>query len=150
MLAEDTIAAISTPPGEGAIAVIRISGSQAIAIAEQLFARANSGHPLVERRLHFGCFRGREEKLDEGMAVVFRAPHSYTGEDMAEFHCHGGVLVASRLLEAARGPTVLDRPLVGAGDHAQHPIRERIHVELGARRERRCPLAPREIRASRG
>jgi tRNA modification GTPase len=100
VLAEDTIAAISTPPGEGAIAVIRISGSQAIAIAEQLFARANSGRPLVQRVLHFGCFRGPEEKLDEGMAVVFRAPHSYTGEDMAEFHCHGGVLVASRLLEA--------------------------------------------------
>jgi tRNA modification GTPase len=100
VLAEDTIAAISTPPGEGAIAVIRISGPQAIAIAEQLFARANSGRPLVERVLHFGCFQSPEEKLDEGMAVVFRAPHSYTGEHMAEFHCHGGVLVASRLLEA--------------------------------------------------
>jgi tRNA modification GTPase len=100
VLAEDTIAAISTPPGEGAIAVIRISGPQAIAIAEQLFARANPGRPLVERVLHFGCFQNAEEKLDEGMAVVFRAPHSYTGEHMAEFHCHGGVLVASRLLEA--------------------------------------------------
>ena len=100
MLADDTIAALSTPPGEGAIAVIRISGPQAIAIAEQLFARANPGRPLVERVLHFGCFRSAEEKLDEGMAVVFRAPHSYTGEHMAEFHCHGGVLVASRLLEA--------------------------------------------------
>jgi tRNA modification GTPase len=100
VLADDTIAAISTPPGEGAIAVIRISGPQAIAIAEQLFARANPGRPLVERVLHFGYFRSAEEKLDEGMAVVFRAPHSYTGEQMAEFHCHGGVLVASRLLEA--------------------------------------------------
>jgi tRNA modification GTPase len=100
VLAEDTIAAISTPAGEGAIAVIRISGPQAIAIAEQLFARANPSRPLVERVLHFGCFRRAEEKLDEGMAVVFRAPHSYTGEHMAEFHCHGGVLVASRLLEA--------------------------------------------------
>jgi tRNA modification GTPase len=100
VLADDTIAAISTPPGEGAIAVIRISGPQAIAIAEQLFARAKPGRPLVERVLHFGCFRSAEEKLDEGMAVVFRAPHSYTGEHMAEFHCHGGVLVASRLLEA--------------------------------------------------
>jgi tRNA modification GTPase len=100
VLAEDTIAAISTPPGEGAIAVIRISGPRAIAIAEQLFARATPGRPLVERVLHFGCFQRAEEKLDEGMAVVFRAPHSYTGEDMAEFHCHGGVLVAARLLEA--------------------------------------------------
>ena len=100
MLAEDTIAAISTPPGEGAIAVIRISGPQAITIAERLFARANPMSPLLERVLHFGCFRNEEGKLDEGMAAVFRAPRSYTGEDMAEFHCHGGVLVASRVLEA--------------------------------------------------
>ena len=54
MLADDTIAAISTAPGEGAIAVIRISGPRALTIAEQLFARANPGRPLVERVLHFG------------------------------------------------------------------------------------------------
>ena len=78
MLAEDTIAAISTPPGEGAIAVIRISGPQAIAIAEQLFARANPGRPLAERVLHFGCFRSAEEKLDEGNGCRFpRAPQLY-------------------------------------------------------------------------
>ncbi len=100
MLAEDTIAAISTPPGEGAIAVIRISGPAALAIAERLFTRANPMSPLLERILHFGCFRNHEGKLDKGMAVVFRGPRSYTGEDMAEFHCHGGVLVASRVLEA--------------------------------------------------
>jgi tRNA modification GTPase len=103
VLAEDTIAAISTPPGEGAIAVIRISGPQALTIASRLFARANPESPLLERVLHFGCFRNQEGKLDEGMAVVFRAPRSYTGEDMAEFHCHGGVLVASRVLEAVLG-----------------------------------------------
>ncbi|MFZ0711314.1 MAG: tRNA uridine-5-carboxymethylaminomethyl(34) synthesis GTPase MnmE [Terrimicrobiaceae bacterium] len=100
MLVEDTIAAISTPPGEGAIAVIRISGSQAPAIVERLFARKNGAIRSVERMLHFGCFRDEEGGLDEGMAVVFRAPRSYTGEDMAEFHCHGGVLVASRILAA--------------------------------------------------
>lgn len=101
MLAEDTIAAISTPPGEGAIAVIRLSGSQAPAIADRLFSRKNGSRCCLERMLHFGCFRNEEGRLDEGMAVVFRAPRSYTGEDMAEFHCHGGVLVASRILEAA-------------------------------------------------
>lgn len=100
MLAEDTIAAISTPPGEGAIAVIRISGPAAVAIAERLFKPANPVSPLRERVLRFGCFRNQDGKLDEGMAVVFRAPRSYTGEDMAEFHCHGGVLVVSRILEA--------------------------------------------------
>jgi tRNA modification GTPase len=100
VLVEDTIAAISTPPGEGAIAVIRISGSQASAIVKRLFTRKDGGVRSVERMLHFGCFRDEEDRLDEGMAVVFRAPRSYTGEDMAEFHCHGGVLVASRILAA--------------------------------------------------
>jgi tRNA modification GTPase len=100
VLAEDTIAAISTPPGEGAIAVIRLSGSQAPAIAERLFVRKNGSGHSIERMLHFGCFRNEEGRLDDGMAVVFRSPRSYTGEDMAEFHCHGGVLVASRILGA--------------------------------------------------
>jgi tRNA modification GTPase len=100
VLAEDTIAAISTPPGEGAIAVIRISGPEALAIADRVFAKRGSKGPVLERVLHFGCFRHEQGKLDDGMAVVFRAPRSYTGEDMAELHCHGGVLVASRILEA--------------------------------------------------
>ncbi len=100
MLAEDTIAAISTPSGEGAIAVIRLSGSQAPAITERLFVRKNGASHAIERMLHFGCFRDEGGRLDDGMAVVFRAPRSYTGEDMAEFHCHGGVLVASRILGA--------------------------------------------------
>ena len=100
MLAEDTIAAISRPSGEGAIAVIRLSGSQAPAITERLFVRKNGASHAIERMLHFGCFRDEGGRLDDGMAVVFRAPRSYTGEDMAEFHCHGGVLVASRILGA--------------------------------------------------
>jgi tRNA modification GTPase len=100
VVAEDTIAAISTPPGEGAIAVIRLSGSQAPAIAERLFVRRNGASHAIERMLLCGCFRDEEGRLDDGMAVVFRAPRSYTGEDMAEFHCHGGVLVASRILGA--------------------------------------------------
>jgi tRNA modification GTPase len=100
VLADDTIAAISTPPGEGAIGVIRVSGSLAPAIAERLFKRKNASNGLIERQLHFGCFRDEEGQLDEGLAVIFRAPRSYTGEDMAEFHCHGGMLVVSRVLEA--------------------------------------------------
>jgi tRNA modification GTPase len=100
MLIDDTIAAISTPPGEGAIAIIRISGTRAPMIAERLFKRANASSEALERVLHFGSFHTQGEALDKGMAVIFRRPRSYTGEDMAEFHCHGGMLVASRLLEA--------------------------------------------------
>lgn len=97
MLADDTIAAISTPPGEGAVAVIRVSGPDAITLARRIF---RSGREISERKLHFGVFEENGERLDEGLLAVFPGPRSYTGEDMAEIHCHGGVLVSARLLEA--------------------------------------------------
>lgn len=98
MLADDTIAAISTPPGEGAIAVIRLTGPDAITLASGIF-RGRAAN-LAARTLHFGEFAENRERLDEGLLAVFRAPRSYTGENMAEIHCHGGILVAARLLEA--------------------------------------------------
>ncbi|MEI6338412.1 MAG: tRNA uridine-5-carboxymethylaminomethyl(34) synthesis GTPase MnmE [Verrucomicrobiota bacterium] len=100
MFVEDTIAAISTAPGEGAIAVLRISGGRAMAIAKGLFASKKPAADLKARTLHFGSFRDEKGKLDEGLLAVFPGPRSYTGEDMAEIHCHGGVLVAARLLES--------------------------------------------------
>ena len=100
MLADDTIAAISTAPGEGAVAVLRVSGAQAIAIATKLFEAKKSSASLVARKLHFGIFRDESGKLDEGLLAIFPGPHSYTGENMAEIHCHGGVLVVSQLLES--------------------------------------------------
>jgi len=100
VLAEDTIAAISTPPGEGAIAVIRVSGPDAIRVAESIFRPRKAGAALTERVLHFGSFYRDGEKLDEGLLAVFAAPRSYTGENMAEIHGHGGALVSSRLYEA--------------------------------------------------
>jgi len=98
ILRSDTIAAISTPPGEGAIAVVRVSGPDALAIAGKILGRSTDG--LAPRTLHFGAFRDGAERIDEGLMAVFRSPNSYTGEDAAEFHGHGGVLVAARLLEA--------------------------------------------------
>lgn len=100
VLADDTIAAISTAPGEGAVAVLRISGGEAIAIGRRLFVSKNSLADLTPRVLHFGTFRDETGKLDEGLLAVFPGPRSYTGENMAELHCHGGVLVAAQLLEA--------------------------------------------------
>ncbi len=98
MLADDTIAAISTPPGEGAIAVIRLTGPDAITLATGIFCGRAAN--LADRTLHFGEFAENGERLDEGLLAVFRAPRSYTGENMAEIHCHGGVLVTARVLEA--------------------------------------------------
>lgn len=99
MLADDTIAAISTPPGEGAIAIIRISGPQAIEIAGRMFRGRQPVEKLSPRTLHFGVFHENGTRLDEGLLALFPAPGSYTGEPMAEIHCHGGVLVSAHVLE---------------------------------------------------
>lgn len=100
MLADDTIAAISTPPGEGAIAVIRVTGPQALDVAGRVFRGRKSIAELADRQAALGGFFHEDEKVDEGLVVTFRGPRSYTGEDMAEFHCHGGALVTSTVYEA--------------------------------------------------
>ncbi len=100
MLAEDTIAAISTPPGEGAVAVIRISGPDAVTIAGKIFKGRRPVAEAAPRTFYFGSFEDAGERVDEGLLAVFRAPHSYTGENLVELHGHGGVLVAAKLLEA--------------------------------------------------
>jgi tRNA modification GTPase len=101
----DTIAAISTPIGEGAIAVIRMSGPQAVVIADGIFAGKASVSAFAPRMQHFGAIMDGEKKLDDVLLSVFRAPHSYTGEDVVEIACHGGILVTRRILELllARG-----------------------------------------------
>lgn len=99
----DTIAAISTPRGRGGIAVIRISGNDAAAIAERVF-RPASGRCLSEylpRQAIYGSIITTDgEELDRGVATVFRAPASYTGEDTVELSCHGGVYVTREVLAA--------------------------------------------------
>ncbi|MDR0928850.1 MAG: tRNA uridine-5-carboxymethylaminomethyl(34) synthesis GTPase MnmE [Oscillospiraceae bacterium] len=94
--AGDTIAAISTPPGAGGIAILRVSGGLAAFIGVHLFSR-----PLKEsHRLVHGRIVHKGEVLDDAMAVLMRAPRSYTREDVLEFHCHGGDAVCRRVLEA--------------------------------------------------
>jgi tRNA modification GTPase len=93
----ETIAAIATAPGEGAIAVIRISGRKAIEIAAEIF----SG-PVGEYKshtAHFGQVLDREgQSIDSVLLLVMRAPRSYTGEETVEIHCHGGSIVSKRVL----------------------------------------------------
>jgi tRNA modification GTPase len=95
----DTIAAISTPFGEGAIAVLRLSGAEAVAIADEVFRGKVKPSMAAARVQHFGAIHDGAAKLDDGLLTVFRDPHSYTGEDIVEIACHGGVLVARRILE---------------------------------------------------
>ena len=99
----ETIAAISTPPGKGGVAIIRISGDDAAAIGDKIFIPV-SNKRLTEhapRMLVRGDVYCGGEMIDDGMAAYFKAPASYTGEDTVEIYCHGGVLVAKTVLEAA-------------------------------------------------
>ena len=96
------IAAISTPPGKGGVAVIRMSGTGARDIAEAVF-KPISGKQISDyapRTQIYGYIVYNEEKIDDGMLTVFPAPASYTGEDVVEISCHGGVLVTGAVLEA--------------------------------------------------
>ena len=106
---QHTIAAISTPFGEGAIAVIRLSGPEAIAIASALFRAKGTTGELRARVQHFGRILDGETVVDEVLLSVFRAPSSYTGEEMVEIACHGGILVTRHILSL-----LLDRGARGA------------------------------------
>lgn len=97
-----TIAAIATPAAVGGISVIRISGPEAIAVAERVFVPV-SGRPLSQMKGYtaaFGRILSGGDVLDEGIATVFRGPKSYTGEDVVELSCHGGILVTRKALRA--------------------------------------------------
>ena len=97
-----TIAAVATPPGKGGVAVIRISGTEAVNVAGRVFF-PQSGKALCEIRPRtqvFGNIIYNGEIIDDGLATVFSAPHSYTGENVVEISCHGGILVTATVLEA--------------------------------------------------
>ena len=99
---EETIAAIATPPGEGALAVIRISGATALAVAHTIFRGTRPLSEMEERKVFFGRIVSPEgEVIDEILLTIFRNPRSYTGEDLVEISGHGGSLVASRVLGVA-------------------------------------------------
>lgn len=97
-----TIAAISTPNAAGGIAVIRISGEDAISIADKVFSPY--GNKKVTEMAGYTCAYGvahnGSERIDDCILTVFRAPHSYTGEDIAELSCHGGLYVTKKILRA--------------------------------------------------
>ncbi|HEV8485302.1 MAG TPA: tRNA uridine-5-carboxymethylaminomethyl(34) synthesis GTPase MnmE, partial [Blastocatellia bacterium] len=101
MLLGDTIAAISTPPGRGGVGVVRLSGPAALEIAAAIF-QTESQIPVGESaRARFGRLVDPTtgEHIDESILTYFKAPHSYTGEDVVELSCHGSPIVVSRVLD---------------------------------------------------
>ncbi|MBX3024783.1 tRNA uridine-5-carboxymethylaminomethyl(34) synthesis GTPase MnmE [bacterium] len=99
MYVPDTIAAIATPPGPGGIGIVRVSGPDAPAIADAVFRRRSAG-AWRSHRLYAGRVCADGTAVDEGMAVLMRAPRSYTGEDVLELHCHGSPVVLEQVLGA--------------------------------------------------
>jgi len=97
---DDTIAAISTPIGEGGIGIVRMSGPEALSILRRIFKRAKGG-PIASYRLHYGHIFDPEtgEAIDEVLASYMRAPHTYTRQDVVEINCHGGIVPLRRILE---------------------------------------------------
>lgn len=91
----DTIAAIATPPGQGGVGIVRISGPAALQVAQQI-----SRISPKPRHAHYGAFWKGDAALDQGLTLFFPGPHSFTGEDVLELHGHGGPVVMDMLLKA--------------------------------------------------
>ncbi len=109
----DTIVAIATPVGTGGLGIVRLSGAKALEIARQLFASSNS--LSSKRQMLFGKFKNPQtgETLDEGLLLVMPKPHSYTAEDVVEFHAHGSPMLLAYLVELIVG---LGARTAGAGE----------------------------------
>ena len=101
LLCEDTIAAIGTPIGKGAIGIVRISGKEALPILKSLFRRKSGKEvkEFEERKMYYGVVVDRfGEPIDEVLAVYMKGPRSFTGEDVVEIHSHGGIVVVRQIL----------------------------------------------------
>ena len=98
---EETIAAISTPPGAGGIGIIRMSGAQSLSILQLLFTPKDSSCTYRSHQLYYGHIHHPEDGkiLDEVMAVIMKGPQSYTREDVVEIHCHGSFLILQNILD---------------------------------------------------
>ena len=99
----DTIFALATPAGTGAIAVIRISGPKAFSIMEELFEKRKGQSlniaKIKSHTLHFGLLKDGDDMIDEILISIFKKPHSYTAEDTVELSCHGSVYIQQRILQ---------------------------------------------------
>lgn len=157
----DTIAAIATPPGKGAIALLRLSGPAALSIARSVFVpkrRCENGQDLAlpPRVAHFGVVLDRGVVLDEVLLTFFQGPASFTGEDVVEIACHGGPLVSRRILElllrsgaasAAPGEFTRRAFLNGKLDLTQA---EAVMDIIGAQSDRALAAAARQLDGSLG
>jgi len=103
MIREDiTIAAIASPPGTGAVALIRLSGKDSFIICDKVFNATKKGKKLINQKpytVHHGTIHDDNRPIDEVLVSLFRTPHSYTGEDIIEITCHGSQIIQQQILE---------------------------------------------------
>jgi tRNA modification GTPase len=142
---QDTIAAVSTPPGDGGIAVIRISGSDALSIANKIFFTNGSCVNIKNHYAIHGWIVDEDEAIDEVVVVYFKHPHSYTGEDVVEISCHGNTYITNKILNqifnngarsALPGEFTLRAFLNGKMDLAQaESVADLIHSKTEASRK---------------
>lgn len=103
MIHNDSIVALATPSGAGAIAIIRISGKEAVAIGNQIF-KSIKGKSLLQQKshtLHLGHIVDNQKTIDEVLVSVFKEPHSYTGENTIEISCHGSTYIQQQIIQLA-------------------------------------------------
>ena len=149
----ETIAAIATPPGEGGVAIIRISGSHALDVASKIFS--GPIHRYKTHTAHFGFIHnGQGEHIDDVLVLVMLGGRSYTGETTVEIHCHGGSLITRRVLEAVlKAGARAARPgeftfrafLNGKMDLAQA---EAVQALIGAKNERALDAAEQQLKGT--
>ena len=106
----DTITAIATPIGTGGVGVIRISGDKSFEIIDKIYSK----HNLEAGKISHGWIIDGDKKIDEVILLPFRNPHSYTGEDVIEIHCHGGINVVRNILDVVlkNGARMAERGLL--------------------------------------
>ncbi len=153
---DDTIVAIATPPGQGGVGIVRLSGPLARSIATRVFEPARAGATLGGRRLVHGALRDPDSGavLDDCLCCLMAAPHSYTGEDVVEFHCHGSPVALREVTAcclglgarlAGRGEFTLRAFLNGRLDLAQA---EAVMGLVGARTATAAQVAARGVRGA--
>ena len=101
MINSDTIIALATPPGIGAISIIRISGKNAISISDKLFFKKNKKKLSTHKShtVHLGKIKNNENEIDEVLLTIFKTPHSYTGENTIEISCHGSIYIQQQIID---------------------------------------------------
>ena len=101
MISQDTIVALATPQGSGAIAVIRLSGVQAITLCDSCFEPTGNKNLIKQKShtLHLGYLRDGNRSIDQVLVSIFKAPNSYTGENVVEVSCHGSAYIQQEIIQ---------------------------------------------------